>query len=156
MKIDSEAILQLAKLLDETGLTEIEVAEGEKLIRVNKGGVVTGHAAHNHAVPNAQTLMPSDPAARQQANTSAPVPVGANHPGAVTSPMVGTIYMTPEPNAAPFITKGAMVKAGDTLLIVEAMKVMNPIKSPKSGTVTQILVDSGQPVEFGEVLVVIE
>jgi len=155
MKIDSEAILQLAKLLEETGLTEIEVAEGEKLIRVNKGGVVMpSHQAHH--VQNAQNLMPSDPAAPQQANTSAPVAIGANHPGAVTSPMVGTVYMSPEPGAASFISKGATVKAGDTLLIVEAMKVMNPIKSPKGGTVTQILVESGQPVEFGEVLVVIE
>ena len=156
MKIDSEAILQLSKLLDETGLTEIEVAEGEQMIRVNKGGmVVPAHNMAHHAV-NANSIMPSDPAARQMANTAAPVAVGANHPGAVTSPMVGTAYMAPEPNAAPFITKGAMVKVGDTLLIVEAMKVMNPIKSPKSGTVTQILVEAGQPVEFGEVLVVIE
>lgn len=154
MKIDSEAIKQLAKLLDETGLTEIEVAEGEKLIRVNKGGVVIPHAPH-HAV-NAQNIMPSDPTVPQSANTAAPAAVAANHPGAVTSPMVGTIYMAAEPNAPAFITKGAMVKAGDTLLIIEAMKVMNPIKSPKSGTVTQILVDNGHPVEFGEVLVVIE
>lgn len=154
MKIDAEAIKQLAKLLDETGLTEIEVAEGEKLIRVNKGGVVIPHAQH-HAV-NAQNIMSSDPTIPQAANTSAPVVVGANHPGAVTSPMVGTIYMAAEPNAPAFITKGAAVKAGDTLLIIEAMKVMNPIKSPKSGTVTQILVDNGHPVEFGEVLVVIE
>jgi acetyl-CoA carboxylase biotin carboxyl carrier protein len=155
MKIDSDAILQLAKLLEETGLTEIEVAEGEKLIRVNKGGVVMpSHAAHH--IPNAQNLMASDPAVPQQANTSAPVAIGANHPGAVTSPMVGTAYLAPEPGAAAFVTKGAMVKEGDTLLIVEAMKVMNPIKSPRSGTVTQILVESGQPIEFGEVLVVIE
>lgn len=155
MKIDSEAILQLAKLLDETGLTEIEVAEGEKLIRVNKGGVVMpAHASHHAA--NVQNIMPSDPAIPQQANMSVPAPIGANHPGAVTSPMVGTVYMAPEPNAPTFISKGATVKAGETLLIVEAMKVMNPIKSPKSGTVTQILVESGQPVEFGEVLVVIE
>lgn len=157
MKIDSEAILQLAKLLDETGLTEIEVAEGEKLIRVNKGGVVfPSHSGQAHHAPNAQNLMASDPAAPQQANMAPPAPVAANHPGAVTSPMVGTIYMSPEPNASAFISKGATVKAGDTLLIVEAMKVMNPIKSPKGGTVTQILVENGQPVEFGEVLVVIE
>ena len=154
MKIDADAIKQLAKLLEETGLTEIEVAEGEKLIRVNKGGVVIPHAQH-HAV-NAQNIMSSDPTIPQAANTSAPVVVGANHPGAVTSPMVGTIYMAAEPNAPAFISKGATVKAGDTLLIIEAMKVMNPIKSPKSGTVTQILVDNGHPVEFGEVLVVIE
>ena len=155
MKIDSEAIKQLAKLLDETGLTEIEVAEGEKLIRVNKGGVVLPHAASHHAV-NAQSIMSSDPTIPQAANTSAPVAIGANHPGAVTSPMVGTVYMAAEPNAPAFISKGASVKAGDTLLIIEAMKVMNPIKSPKSGTVTQVLVENGQPVEFGEVLVVIE
>lgn len=157
MKIDSEAITQLAKLLDETGLTEIEVAEGEKMIRVNKGGmVVPAHSVAPHHAVNANSIMPSDPAARQIANTEGPAAVAANHPGAVTSPMVGTIYMSPEPNAAPFITKGAMVKAGDTLMIVEAMKVMNPIKSPVGGTVTQILVDNGKPVEFGEVLVVIE
>ena len=156
MKIDRRAIRDLAEILEETGLTEIEVAEGENMIRVNKGGVVVPGAHYAHHAANAQTLMPSDPAARQMANTDAPAAVGANHPGAVTSPMVGTVYLTPEPNAAAFISKGSMVKAGDTLLIVEAMKVMNPIKSPKSGTVTQILVESGQPVEFGEVLVVIE
>jgi acetyl-CoA carboxylase biotin carboxyl carrier protein len=100
--------------------------------------------------------MSSDPTIPQPANTSTPTPVGANHPGAVTSPMVGTVYMAAEPNSPAFISKGASVKAGDTLLIIEAMKVMNPIKSPKGGTVTQILVDNGQPVEFGEVLVVIE
>ncbi len=158
MKIDSEAILQLAKLLDETGLTEIEVAEGDNLIRVNKGGLMMSAQAGQvmHHTPNLQAVIPTDPAARQMANMAGPASVGANHPGAVTSPMVGTIYMSPEPNAPAFISKGAMVKEGDTLLIVEAMKVMNPIKSPKSGTVTQILVDNGQPVEFGEVLVVIE
>lgn len=159
MKIDSESILQLAKLLDETGLTEIEVAEGEKLIRVNKGGTIMhnhGPAAAYHAVPQATSLMPSDPTIPQAANTAMPSTVAANHPGAVTSPMVGTVYMKPEPNAGDFISKGINVKAGDTLLIIEAMKVMNPIKAPKSGTVTQILVENGQPVEFGEVLVVIE
>jgi len=155
MKIDSEAILQLSKLLEETGLTEIEVAEGEQMIRVNKGGFVMP-AQSGHAVVNAQNIMLSDPTIPQAANTSAPLAVGANHPGAVTSPMVGTAYMSAEPKAAPFISKGATVKEGDTLLIIEAMKVMNPIKSPKGGTITQILVESGQPVEFGEVLVVIE
>jgi acetyl-CoA carboxylase biotin carboxyl carrier protein len=155
MKIDSNAILQLAKLIEETGLTEIEVAEGEQMIRVNKGGVVMpSHVAHQPV--NAQSIMSSDPTIPQPANTSTPTPVGANHPGAVTSPMVGTVYMAAEPNSPAFISKGASVKAGDTLLIIEAMKVMNPIKSPKGGTVTQILVDNGQPVEFGEVLVVIE
>lgn len=157
MKIDADAIRQLAELLDETGLTEIEVAEGEKMIRVGKGApVAAGQAAPTHVVPNAHMMMPSDPAIPQVPSLSAPSQVAANHPGAVTSPMVGTAYTAAEPGATPFISKGATVKAGDTLVIIEAMKVMNPIKAPKSGTVMQILVESGQPVEFGEVLVVIE
>ena len=149
MKIDEQAIRKLAELLDETKLTEIEVAEGEQVIRVARGGMVASGAPVSFA-------MPSDPTIPQQANTNAPSTVAASHPGAVTSPMVGTVYMTPEPNAAPFVKKGDAVNAGDTLLIIEAMKVMNPIKASKSGTVTQILVQSGQPVEFGEVLMVIE
>lgn len=153
MKIDAEAIRQLADLLDETGLTEIEVADGEKMIRVNKGGVVSGAAQHAHA--HAAAPMPSDPTVPQQASTSVSTTAG-NHPGAVTSPMVGTVYMQAEPNSPPFIAKGTTVNAGDTLLIIEAMKVMNPIKAPKSGTVTQVLVANGQPVEFGEILVVVE
>lgn len=157
MKIDFDAIRQLADLIEETGLTEIEVAEGEKMIRVNKGGVIMGHPQGYHASPiNAHSVMASDPTIPQAANTNPPATVAANHPGAITSPMVGTVYMQPEPSAPSFISKGATVKAGDTLLIIEAMKVMNPIKASKGGTVTQILVENGQPVEFGEVLVVIE
>ncbi len=153
MKIDADAIRQLSKLLEETGLTEIEVADGEKMIRVNKGGPVA-HAAH-HAAPVSQ-IMPSDPTVPQAANTSIPPVIAANHPGAIKSPMVGTAYLQPDPNSAPFVSKGATVKAGDTLLIIEAMKVMNPIKATKGGTVTQILIDSASPVEFGEVLMIIE
>lgn len=156
MKIDSDAIRQLAELLDETGLTEIEVADGEKMIRVNKGGPVAASHAPAHAVPSAHAIMPSDPTIPQAASLAAPSSVASNHPGAVTSPMVGTAYMSPDPNSAPFVSKGSNVREGDTLLIIEAMKVMNPIKAPKSGTVTQILVASGQPVEFGEVLLVVE
>lgn len=152
MKIDSDAIKELAALLDETGLTEVEVAEGDKVIRVSKGGTMV--AAPAAAMPAVQ--MPSDPAAPQQANLDAPSNVAASHPGAVTSPMVGTAYLQSEPSAPAFVKKGDTVSEGDTLLIIEAMKVMNPIKAPKSGTVTQILVENGQPVEFGEVLVVIE
>jgi acetyl-CoA carboxylase biotin carboxyl carrier protein len=159
MKVDSEAIRLLAKLLEETGLTEIEVAEGEKMIRVGKGGVVIGgHGASgfSHQVASASDVMPSDPALRQVANSAPPAATAANHPGAITSPMVGTVYMRPDPNSSEFISKGSVVKAGDTLLIIEAMKVMNPIKAQKGGTVTQILVSNAQPVEFGEVLLVIE
>jgi acetyl-CoA carboxylase biotin carboxyl carrier protein len=154
MKIDADAIRQLSKLLEETGLTEIEVADGEKMIRVNKGGVIAPHAPH--AVPAANQIMPSDPTVPQAANTAMPSVIAANHPGAVNSPMVGTAYLQPDPNSPPFVTKGATVKPGDTLLIIEAMKVMNPIKATKGGTVTQILIDNANPVEFGEVLMVIE
>lgn len=149
MKIDEQAIRKLAELLDETKLTEIEVAEGEQVIRVSRGGIVASGAQMAFS-------MPSDPTIPQQANTNAPSTVAASSPGAVTSPMVGTVYLTPEPSAPAFVKKGDAVNAGDTLLIIEAMKVMNPIKAPKAGTVTQILVASGQPVEFGDVLVVVE
>jgi acetyl-CoA carboxylase biotin carboxyl carrier protein len=153
MKIDADAIRQLSKLLEETGLTEIEIAEGEKMIRVNKGGAVL---PHGHAVQPLSAIMPSDPTVPQPANTAMPAAIAANHPGAVNSPMVGTAYLQPDPNSPSFVSKGATVKAGDTLLIIEAMKVMNPIKAPKAGTVTQILVDNAAPVEFGETLMVIE
>lgn len=149
MKIDAKAIRQLAELLDETGLTEIEVAEGEQMIRVNKGGLAMPAGAPVQ-------MMSSDPALPQAANTNPPSTVAGDHPGAVTSPMVGTIYLSPEPGAPAFVKKGDNVGAGDTLLIIEAMKVMNPIKATKAGTVTQLLVESGQPVEYGDVLLVIE
>lgn len=149
MKIDSKAIKELASLLDETGLTEIEVSDGDKGIRVSRGGGTVVAAA-------APISMPSDPTTPQLANVNAPDTVAHAHPGAVTSPMVGTAYMAPEPGASNFVNKGDSVKAGDTLMIIEAMKVMNPIKAEKGGTVTQILVDDGQPVEFGDVLMVIE
>lgn len=150
MKIDSQAIRELAELLEETGLTEVEVAEGDKVIRVSRGGTIVAGAA----MP--QITMASDPAVPQQANISAPQTVAKSHPGAVTSPMVGTAYMQSEPSAPAFVRKGDKVAAGDTLVIIEAMKVMNPIKAERAGTVTQILVENGQPVEFGEVLMVIE
>ena len=152
MKIDSKAIKQLAKILDETGLNEIEVAEGDQMIRVNKGAMIAGGTAM--ATP--AVTMPSDPTVPQAATTDLPDAVTGDHPGAVTSPMVGTAYAAPEPGAANFAPKGATVTKGDTLLIIEAMKVMNPIKAHKSGTVTQVLFESGQPIEFGDVLMVIE
>lgn len=152
MKINEGAIRKLAELLDETGLAEIEVVEGEQVIRVSRSGV--SHANVSHAAQ--QVSMSSDPATPQQANTDAPSNIASEHPGAVVSPMVGTAYMQPEPGAPSFVKKGDTVNAGDTLLIIEAMKVMNPIKAEKGGTVTQVLVENGQPVEFGDVLLVIE
>lgn len=150
MKIDSKVIKQLAELLKSEELTEIEVTDGDQSIRVNKGG--TNVVAAAPAMGNIQ----SDPTVPRQANTNAPDTTAGSHPGAVTSPMVGTAYMQSDPDSPAFVSKGASVKAGDTLLIIEAMKVMNPIKAEKGGTVTQILVENGQPVEFGDVLMVIE
>lgn len=148
MKIDSKAIKELAALLEETGLTEIEVADGDKAIRVAKGGSVSSSSA--------PVYMHSDPTTPQMANTSKPDNVAHTHPGAVTSPMVGTAYLAPEPGAPQFVKKGDTVKAGDTLVIIEAMKVMNPIKAEKGGTVTHIAIENGEPVEFGHVLMIIE
>lgn len=153
MNIDEQAIRKLAELLDETGLSEIEVAEGEQMIRVNKGGTIIGGGAAAQIAP---APMASDPTTPQAANMDGPSTTAAEHPGAVTSPMVGTAYMQAEPGAPAFVKKGDSVNSGDTLLIIEAMKVMNPIKASKSGTVTQMLVENGQPVEFGDVLMVIE
>jgi len=153
MKIDSKAIKQLAKLLDETSLNEIEVAEGDQMIRVNKGAMMMGAAPVQQAAP---ASMSADPTTPQAASNEKPDTVTGDHPGAVTSPMVGTAYAAPEPGVPDFIAKGTSVTEGDTLLIIEAMKVMNPIKAHKSGTVTQVLFENGQPVEFGDVLAVIE
>ncbi|MAI61200.1 MAG: acetyl-CoA carboxylase, biotin carboxyl carrier protein [Micavibrio sp. TMED27] len=150
MKIDSDAIKELATLLDDTGLNEIEVADGDQSIRVSKG------AANVVAAPAVVPIaMASDPAIPQQASVSTDL-VAHSHPGAVKSPMVGTAYLQPEPGAPSFVKKGDSVNAGDTLVIIEAMKVMNPIKAEKSGTVTQVLIEDAQPVEFGDVLLVIE
>lgn len=152
MKIDTNAIKQLAEILDDTGLTEIEVAEGDQMIRINRGGVAVTAAA-----PVAPAVsMPSDPTVPQAASNDMPAADVSTHPGAVSSPMVGTAYLSPEPGSPNFVSKGASVNEGDTLMIIEAMKVMNPIKAPKSGTVTQVLVENEQPIEFGDVLVVIE
>lgn len=143
MQVDLKLVRQLAELLDETALSEIEVEEGGRKIRVARTMTVT--AAAPVAAPAAATAPAPAPAA----------PVG-DHPGTVKSPMVGTAYLTPDPDAPPFVAVGGTVKEGDTLLIIEAMKVMNPIVSPRGGKVTQILVGSGQPVEFDQPLVVIE
>lgn len=147
-KIDEDAIRKLAGLLDETNLTEIEITDDDKSIRVQRA-----------AAPVVGTVAASAAPVAAAAPAGAPASAAAkaeDHPGAVKSPMVGTVYMQPAPGTPSFIEVGKAVKKGDTLLIVEAMKVMNPIKAPQNGTVTQILVSDATPVEFGEVLVVIE
>lgn len=145
--IDGDLVRKLADLLRETGLSEIEFAEGEKRIRVTRP--TAAQAVAVHAPVAAAAVAPAPVAA-------APAGKPASHPGAVTSPMVGTAYCAAEPGATPFVRVGDTVKAGQTVLIIEAMKVMNPIKAPRGGTVTEILVSDSQPVEFGEVLMIIE
>lgn len=144
MKIDEEAIRKLAAILNDTGLTEIVVEEGEHAIRVARTVTVAAAAPAVHAAAPAA-------AAGAPASAASDLPAGTQ----VTSPMVGTVYMATSPGAAPFIKVGDTVKEGDTLLIVEAMKVMNPIKAAKGGKISRILVSDAQPVEFGEILVVI-
>ncbi|MCP3470084.1 acetyl-CoA carboxylase biotin carboxyl carrier protein [Bradyrhizobium sp. CCGUVB1N3] len=145
---DSALIRELATLLDETSLTEIEIERAGLRLRVARNVSVTA------AVP---TSVIAAPVAAVAAATAAAAPADlSKHPGAVTSPMVGTAYWAPEPGAKPFIEVGSKVSVGQTLLIIEAMKTMNQIPSPRAGTVTQILVEDSQPVEFGEPLVIIE
>jgi acetyl-CoA carboxylase biotin carboxyl carrier protein len=139
----------LAEILNSTGLTEIELEQKGVRVRVSKSVVAHVQAAAPIAAPVATA------AAVAVATPVAAAPAG-DHAGGVKSPMVGTVYMAASPEAAPFVTVGASVKQGQTVLIIEAMKTMNQIPAPKSGKVTQILVGNGSPVEFGEVLMVIE
>jgi len=145
-EIDHELIRALAKLLDETGLTEIEFERGGQRVRVAR---------------QAQPTVAVAPAMRVEAVDVKPLSAGgtfdpSSHPGVVTSPMVGTCYRATEPGARPFVDIGTRVNAGDPVLIVEAMKTMNQIPAPRAGTVIQILIEDGQPVEFGEPLMIIE
>lgn len=151
MNIDTALVRELAELLNETGLTEIEVEDDDRKIRVSRGAVASAAPVYAAApapaaaAPAAAAPAPAEPAA----------PAGPDLKNAVKSPMVGTCYLAPEPGAAPFVTVGQAVKEGDTLLIVEAMKVMNPITAPRAGTITAILIETAQPVEFDQPLVVI-
>ncbi len=140
--VDHDVIRELAKLLEETGLTEIEFERDGTSIRV----------ARHLSAPAGRAVPAAAPV---------PAPVAAaiepeQHPGAIASPMVGTAYLGPAPGARPFIEVGSHVKAGETLLIIEAMKTMNQIPAPRAGTVIQILVEDGQPVEYGQPLLIVE
>lgn len=150
MQIDVDLVRELAKMLDATNLTEIEVEDGDRKIRVERK--MPALAAAPMMAPMAAPVAAPVAAPAPAAEAAAP----AAPANAVKSPMVGTAYLSPEPGAAEFIAVGKTVKAGDTLLIVEAMKVMNPITAPTAGTVKQILIENGQPVEFDQPLVVIE
>lgn len=163
MRVDSDLVRELAELLTENGLTEIEVEDGDRKIRVQRdvGGVGGGSLTPAQI---AAFMMHRDapngaPAGHAQPMTAPPMhaeaPIGEPEGESVRSPMVGTAFLAAEPGAAPFVKVGDSVKAGDTLLIVEAMKVMNPITAPHGGTVKQLLVENGQPVEFDQPLVVL-
>jgi len=144
--VDEELIRKLAALLADTGLSEIEYEAKDWRVRVARQLAAAGPAP----------VAVATPATQANPTAAAPAAPAANHPGALTSPVVGTAYVAPEPSAPPFVRVGDKIKQGQTVLIVEAMKVMNPILAPRPGTVAQVLVANGQPVEFGEVLMVIE
>ena len=139
--IDAEAVRQLAELLKETGLTEIEIEHNGARIRVSRGGPAVAAVAA--------------PVAAAAPQPAAAAPASGPPAGAVPSPMVGTVYLSPEPGKPPFVKVGQQVKEGDTLFIVEAMKTMNPIPAPRGGTVKEITVENGTPVEFGQTLLIL-
>jgi acetyl-CoA carboxylase biotin carboxyl carrier protein len=139
LTVDGDLVRALAALLQETGLTEIEYAVGERRIRVARGQ------------PAAPMMTVSMPAA-----AAAPTPAPVEAPGTIKAPMVGTAYLSPQPDAPAFVKLGESVREGQTLLIIEAMKVMNQIPAPRAGRVTQILIADGAPVEYGQPLVVVE
>lgn len=141
--IDEDLIRRLSDLLKEADLTELEVSQGDHKIRLSRGGVAAPVIAPG----------PAPTPANASAETTVP---NAPHPGAVTAPMVGTAYMSPEPGTAPFVQVGDRVTEGDTLLLIEAMKTFNPVRAPRAGTVAQIMVSDTAPVEFGEELMIIE
>ncbi len=142
LSIDGDLVRSLAALLEETGLTEIEYAVGERRIRVARGSTAVAFAAPSVAAP-----AESRPEVRAAA---------VDHPGAIKAPMVGTAYIAPQPDQPPFVKLGDKVEEGHVLLIIEAMKVMNQIRAPRAGRVAEILVADGSPVEYGQVLMVIE
>jgi len=150
MRVDVELVRQLATLLDETNLSEIEVEDNDRRIRVARKIHAAAAPVTYAAAPVPVATASSAPAAAAE---PAPTAIAAN---AVKSPMVGTVYLAANPEAKPFITVGQKIAAGETLVIIEAMKVMNPITAPSGGTVSAILIENGQPVEFDQPLVVVE
>lgn len=148
---DLDLVRELAKILGETGLSEIEISQGERTIRVARQlAPVNSFVSAGPAPAMAATSAPALRTATEMAAAD------ASHPGAVTSPMVGAVYVAPEPGAPPFVKVGDTVSEGQTLLIIEAMKTMNPIRAPHAGKVSRILIENGAPVEYGEVLMIVE
>jgi acetyl-CoA carboxylase biotin carboxyl carrier protein len=147
MRVETDLVRQLAQLLNENDLSEIEVEDGDRRIVVKR---------QLAAVPAPAAAAPPPPPSAAAPAVPAPEVTAANHPGAVKSPMVGTVFLSGEPGTKPFVSAGARVSEGDTLVIVEAMKVMNPILAPRAGTVRDVLVMDGQPVEYDQPLMIIE
>ena len=153
LQFDPATIRELAQILRESDLTEIELVDNDMRVKLVRQVTVAAMAmpmaaAHAHAGPAVTALAPAPAAPAAE--------IDADHPGAVNSPMVGVAYLSAEPTAAPFVTLGSKVTQGQTLLLIEAMKTYNQIKAPRAGTVTRILVESGTPVEFGEPLMIVE
>jgi acetyl-CoA carboxylase biotin carboxyl carrier protein len=153
MRVDTDLIRQLADLLTEKDLSEIEVEDADRRVVVKRQLNAVASAPLAYAAPAA---APAPAPAAPAAAAAVPQDSAASHPGAVKSPMVGTVYLSGEPGAPPFVAAGTKVAAGDTLLIVEAMKVMNPITAPQGGVVRQVLVQDAQPVEYDQPLVIID
>jgi acetyl-CoA carboxylase biotin carboxyl carrier protein len=154
LQFDPATIRELAQILRESDLTEIELIDNDMRVKLVRQVTVAPMAmpVAAHAAP-APAVAPAAIAAPPAARTAE---IDADHPGAVTSPMVGVAYLSPEPTSAPFVTIGSKVAQGQTLMLIEAMKTYNQIKAPRAGTVTRILVESGTPVEFGEPLMIVE
>ena len=150
IRVEDALIRHLAELLEETGLTEIELGSGRDRIRVVRGAMLGDTTAA--LAPGAVSRGVVDPVATGSQHAS----LNDDHPGAVVSPMVGTVYLAPEPGAKPFVSVGDEIHAGDTMFIIEAMKTMNPVEAPKDGRVEEVLVANGSPVEYGEVLALLE
>lgn len=151
IEFDAAAIRELAQILRDTDLTEIELVNAESRLRVVRQAIVAAPVQ-----PATQVTVAAPAAAPVTVTSGVPAAVDMDHPGAVTSPMVGVAYLSPEPGAAPFVAVGSKVAQGQTLLLIEAMKTYNQIKASRAGTVTRILVESGTPVEYGEPLMIIE
>jgi acetyl-CoA carboxylase biotin carboxyl carrier protein len=151
-QVDFDLIRDLAALLEETGLSEIEIGDGPERVRVAR----TLQGAALSIEPALSVAAALDPVDADGADGPVPVNIDSNHPGAVISPLVGVAYTAPEPGAEPFIKIGEQVSEGQTLFVVEAMKTMNPIRAPRGGRVASIIAENGAPVEYGEVLLVLE
>ena len=151
LQFDPATIRELAQILRESDLTEIELVDNDMRVKLVRQLTVAPMA-----MPIAAHAAPAPVAAASPAPAAPAAEVEADHPGAVTSPMVGVAYLSPEPTSAPFVTIGSKVTQGQTLMLIEAMKTYNQIKAPRAGTVTRILVESGTPVEFGEPLMIVE